>query len=64
VLFSGDFFVAPPRILFDLEAALRGKEVALAEMVIADFFAAADTGTISLAPTDFSDALNDAVANR
>ncbi len=39
VLLTGDFFVTPPRMVFDLEAALRGVNVAEAGSAIEAFFA-------------------------
>ncbi|MGE0483731.1 MAG: biotin/lipoate A/B protein ligase family protein [Gammaproteobacteria bacterium] len=50
VVFSGDFFVTPPRVLFDLEGALRQVEVARAAEVAADYLAAAPIELISVAP--------------
>ena len=38
VLITGDFFVAPPRMVFDLEAALRGVYVADAGAIMERFF--------------------------
>ncbi len=49
---SGDFFVTPPRIIRDLEAALRGIERAQAADVAATFLAASDAGFIGLAAAD------------
>ncbi len=37
-LITGDFFVAPPRVVFDLEAALRGAYVADADAIMERFF--------------------------
>lgn len=53
VLITGDFFVTPPRIIFDLEAALRTVAVADAGDVIEKFFAHAKTGLLSVTPADF-----------
>jgi lipoate-protein ligase A len=50
VVFSGDFFVTPPRVLLDLEAALKQVEVARAADVAAAFLAAAPIELISVAP--------------
>ena len=39
VTVSGDFFVTPPRLVFDLEAMLRDQRVAMIESVVAEHFA-------------------------
>jgi lipoate---protein ligase len=57
VLFSGDFFISPPRILFDLEASLRGVFLDNAATVIREFFVSAGVGTLSLEPDLFAEAL-------
>jgi lipoate---protein ligase len=62
VLITGDFFVAPPRVVFDLESHLRGVEVeALGEAVDA-FFAARSVGTLSVTAADFRQSLEAALA--
>lgn len=62
VLFTGDFFIAPPRCLFDLEAALRGIKTADAPQAIERFFKNTAVGAISLTPGDFIQALTMAAA--
>lgn len=62
VLFTGDFFVTPPRTVFDLEAALRGIAVANAPGAIADFFARAPVGLLSVTAADFQRAFAAAIA--
>jgi len=64
VLFTGDFFVAPPRIVPDLEAALRGAALGEAEAIVRAFFARAGAALMSAAPGDFALALNAAAALR
>jgi lipoate-protein ligase A len=61
VLITGDFFVTPPRTVFDLEAALRG--VAIGDMgdAIEQFFAHAQTGLLSVTPADFHAAVEAAL---
>jgi len=61
ILFSGDFFISPPRILFDLETALEGVFVDEAASVIREFFDNAAVGTISLTPAMFEAALGNAL---
>ena len=64
VLFTGDFFVAPPRVIFDLESALRGVPVPALGQAVRDFFAGADVGLLSATPSDFAGALEAAFDGR
>lgn len=61
VLFTGDFFVTPPRTIFDLEAALRGVTVMQAGDAIETFFATAKTSLLTVTPVDFRAAFEAAV---
>ncbi len=61
ILITGDFFIAPPRARFDLEAALRGRNIAEAGRAVEAFFAAADCELIGLAPADFRDVIEAAL---
>jgi lipoate-protein ligase A len=61
VLITGDFFVAPPRTVFDLEATLRGVRVADVRDVVEQFFARATVGLLTVAPEDFAYAIGNAV---
>ena len=54
-LVTGDFFVTPPRVIFDLEAALRGVELADAGSVVADHFARTRAEFLNLAASDIHD---------
>ncbi len=63
VLVTGDFFVTPPRIVFDLESSLRGVEAADAGAATERFFARADVSLLSVAPSDFRAAIESAIAN-
>jgi lipoate-protein ligase A len=51
-LITGDFFVTPPRVIFDLEAALRGLETAVAGEAVERFFARRRAEFLSLGPAD------------
>ena len=62
VLITGDFFVTPPRTVYDLESALRGVEAAQARPAIERFFQQAQVGLLSVAPGDFASAIEAAVA--
>ena len=57
VLVTGDFFVTPPRTIFDLESALRGVAVSDAGAVIDRFFARAEIGMLSVSAADFRRAI-------
>ncbi len=61
VIFTGDVFVTPPRTLMDLESYLRRKKLTDIEVEVEAFFKAADIGMVSLQPSEFSDAILQAV---
>jgi len=61
VLLTGDFFVTPPRTIFDLEAALRGRGTAEAGSAVESFFAAAEFDLVALAPADFREVVERAL---
>jgi lipoate-protein ligase A len=60
-LITGDFFVTPPRVVFDLEASLRGVPVAEAGAAVERFFAGARVGLLTVAPADFRAAVENAL---
>ena len=62
-LITGDFFVTPPRTIFDLEASLRNVAVAEAGAAIEQFFAETKVGLLTVAPADFRKAVEDAIAS-
>jgi lipoate-protein ligase A len=64
VLVTGDFFVTPPRVVFDLEAALRGVPIHEAAGAVHAFFARAQVGLLTVAPADFAAAIEAALATR
>ncbi|MFZ5608757.1 MAG: lipoate--protein ligase family protein [Pseudomonadota bacterium] len=57
VLITGDFFVTPPRLVYDLEARLQGVAVQDAPAVIEDFFKRHGADLLSVKPSDFIAAL-------
>ena len=63
VLITGDFFVTPPRTVFDLEGALRGVASAAVGDTVERFFAEARVGLLSVSPADFRTAIEAAVAS-
>ena len=52
-LITGDFFITPPRALYDLEAALRGIAVEAAGDAVDAFFASSGAALVALDPADF-----------
>ena len=62
-LVTGDFFVTPPRVVLDLEAALRGVPVGEASKAVEAFFARTKVGLLTVAPTDFAAAIEAALAH-
>jgi lipoate-protein ligase A len=52
-LLTGDFIVAPPRIVYDLEASLRGVRAADAGAAVERFFEQHRPGLITITPADF-----------
>ncbi len=63
ILFAGDFFVAPPRTVFDLEARLRGIEQRNISSVINNFFANSEISMLTLRPEDFVEVIELAIAS-
>jgi lipoate-protein ligase A len=61
VLLTGDFFVTPPRALFDLEADLRGRGVAQAGEAVEAFFARTRCELVALTPADFREVIERAL---
>jgi lipoate-protein ligase A len=64
VLITGDFFVTPPRVVFDLEAALAGTRLPDVESTIERFFEETDIEMLSVNADDFIASINDAIAKR
>lgn len=62
VLITGDFFVTPPRVIFDLEASLRGVERDGIGAAVDAFFAQTKVDALTLAPEDIRDVLVEALA--
>ena len=61
VLFTGDFFVAPPRVVFDLEGSLKGVRTAVAGEAVESFFDGRELAALSVTPADFRRALEAAL---
>lgn len=62
VLISGDFFVTPPRIVFDLEAYLKGVRLDDIAPAVERFFQDSDVDTLSVTPADFQASLQNALS--
>jgi lipoate-protein ligase A len=62
VLISGDFFVTPPRTIFDLEAKLAGCRLDELDDTIERFFAESEVDMLSVAPADFQASIADALS--
>ncbi len=63
-LVTGDFFVTPPRFVFDLEAALAGTRLDDVEATVREFFATTAVDMLSVDADDFVAAIDDALAKR
>jgi lipoate-protein ligase A len=61
VLVTGDFFVTPPRVIYDLESRLRGVYLDDLEATVAGFFEHAGVDALSVAPADFVASFRDAL---
>ncbi len=61
-LLTGDFFVTPPRIIYDLEAALRGVPLGEAGAAVEAFFARTKPDLLTIAPSDFKRVIEDALS--
>lgn len=62
VLITGDFFVTPPRVVYDLESRLRGTAVSAVKQTVKAFFTEAGIGLLSAQPDDFIAAIENALA--
>lgn len=63
VVITGDFFVTPPKTILNLEAALRGVELADLDSAVMGFFDAADVGLLSAQPADFIASIKAAISD-
>jgi len=62
-LITGDFFVTPPRLVYDLESRLRGAYLDDLRRLVREFFEQANVEVLSVSPDDFIAAFEDALAN-
>jgi lipoate-protein ligase A len=61
-LITGDFFITPPRIVYDLESRLRGVYLDELPQTISEFFAQTRAEALSVSPDDFIAAFEDALS--
>ncbi len=61
-LITGDFFIAPPRVIYDLEASLRGVYVEQLDAVIREFFNTAQIEVLSVSADDFIASIHNALS--
>ena len=64
VLLTGDFFVTPPRVVFDLEAALAGTRLDEVAPTVERFFEETEIEMLSVTADDFIASIDDAIAKR
>jgi lipoate-protein ligase A len=64
VLITGDFFVTPPRAIFDLEASLRGLAVGAVGKAVDDYFARTPADFLSLSPGEIRHVIDMALSGR
>ena len=62
IAITGDFFVTPPRTVFDLEASLRNVSVRELRAAVERFFKEAKVGLLTVGPADFATAIEAAAA--
>jgi len=60
-LFTGDFFITPPRVIYDLEARLRGTYLDDVDRVVREFFEQTEVEVLSVAADDFIAAIENAL---
>jgi lipoate-protein ligase A len=60
-LVTGDFFITPPRIVYDLESRLRGVYLDDLPQVVREFFEQSAAEALSVSPDDFVAAFQDAL---
>jgi lipoate-protein ligase A len=60
-LITGDFFVTPPRLIYDLESSLRGVYLDELGEAVGAFFDTAPIDMLSVAPQDFITSIENAL---
>ena len=62
-LITGDFFITPPRVIYDLESSLRGVYLEELDDAVNTFFDDAQAEVLSVTPGDFIASIRKALAN-
>jgi len=62
-LITGDFFVTPPRLVYDLESRLRGVYLNEVAQVVSEFFRQSNHEVLSVSPDDFVASIENALAS-
>ena len=63
VLITGDFFVTPPRTVFDLEARLQGSRLEEIDDVVDAFFESSEIDMLSVTADDFKSSIANALSS-
>jgi len=61
-LITGDFFITPPRVIYDLESSLRGLYLDELGAAVRDFFDTASVDMLSVSPQDFVTSVESALS--
>jgi lipoate-protein ligase A len=61
-LITGDFFITPPRVIYDLESSLRGVYLEELADVVREFFDRAEVEVLSVSPEDFIASIENALS--
>jgi lipoate---protein ligase len=64
VLISGDFFVTPPRVVFDLEVHLQGSRLGQIDAAIDEFFRNNEIGMLPVKADDFKTSIRNALNSK
>ncbi len=62
-LITGDFFITPPRVIYDLEASLRGVYIDQLDAAVRDFFQTVQVEVLSVSAEDFITSINNALSS-
>jgi lipoate-protein ligase A len=63
-LITGDFFITPPRVIYDLESSLRGVYLDDLADVVRKFFDQAEVEVLSVSPEDFIISIEKALSEK
>jgi lipoate-protein ligase A len=63
-LITGDFFITPPRVIYDLESSLRGVYLDDLADVVRKFFDQAEVEVLSVSPEDFITSIEKALSEK